>query len=49
VLAPEKQIEVYQRPEDGQFTERTIHGPGGRLASESVPAFTVELSNLFGS
>ncbi len=47
VLGPEKQIEVYRQPADGQFTERTVHGPGGKLSSVVLPGFTVDLSTLF--
>lgn len=47
VLGPEKQIEVHRRASAGQFTERTVHGPGGRLESTSVPGFAVELAALF--
>jgi Uma2 family endonuclease len=47
VLGPEKQIEAYRQPEDGQFTERTTHGPGGKLTSTEIPAFTVDLTLLF--
>jgi Uma2 family endonuclease len=47
VLGPEKQIEVYRQPADGQFNERTVHGPGGKLTSTEIPAFTVDLSTLF--
>jgi Uma2 family endonuclease len=31
VLGPEKKIEVYRQPKDGQFTEHSLHGPGGTL------------------
>lgn len=47
VLGPEKQIEVHRRPADDQFAERTVHGPGGRLISATVPEFSVELDALF--
>jgi Uma2 family endonuclease len=47
VLGPEKQIEVHRRPEDGKFAEQRLHGPGGRLVSEALPAFTVDLDALF--
>jgi Uma2 family endonuclease len=48
VLAPEKQIEVHRLPGEAQFRERTVHGPGGQLASRVLPDFQVELDGLFG-
>ncbi len=47
VLGPEKQIEVYRVPADGQFGEYALHGPGGKLASSIVPSFSVDLDSLF--
>ena len=47
VLGPEKQIEIYRQPADGQFAERTVHGPGGKLASGVLPGFTVDLHTVF--
>ncbi len=47
VLAPEKQIEVYRHPKDGQFTEQTVHGPGGTLASAALPGFSISLDAFF--
>ena len=47
VLAPEKQIEVYRQPKEGQFNEHSVHGPGGSLASETLPKFTLDLNALF--
>ena len=46
VLGREKQIEVHRQPDEGQFAERTLHGPGGRLTSTAIPSFTVDLSKL---
>src|SRR5687767_9997866 len=43
VLGPEKKIEVYRRPMDGQFTEQQVHGSGDRLRSASVPEFEIAL------
>ena len=48
VLGPEKQIEVYRQPRDGQFAEHTLHGPGGSLPSAALPEFTLSLDALFG-
>jgi Uma2 family endonuclease len=47
VLGPEKQIEVYRRPKDGQFSEHAIHGPVGALTSLALPEFTLSLDALF--
>ena len=47
VLGPEKKIEVYRQPKDGQFTEHTRHGPGGTLTSAALPEFTLFLDDLF--
>jgi Uma2 family endonuclease len=47
VLGPEKKIEVYRQPKDGQFTEHALHGPGGTLTSAAVPEFTIPLDALF--
>lgn len=47
VLAPEKQVQVFRGPADGNFTQESLHGPGGRVASEAVPEFTLELEALF--
>ena len=47
VLGPEKQIEVHRRPAGDHFSERTVHGPGGRLISATAPEFSVELDALF--
>ena len=47
VLGPEKQIEVYRQPKNGQFTEHATHGPGGTLASAALPEFTLALDTFF--
>ena len=47
VLAPEKQIEVHRQPAGGQFAERVVAGPGGRLVSVAVPSFAADLDALF--
>jgi Uma2 family endonuclease len=49
VLGREKQIEVHREPTEGEFAQRTLHGPGARLTSTVIPSFAVELSTLFGS
>jgi Uma2 family endonuclease len=47
VLGPEKKIEVYRQPKDGQFTEHALQGPGGALTSAALPEFTLSLDHLF--
>jgi Uma2 family endonuclease len=47
VLGPEKQIEVYRQPKDGQFAESTLYGPGGMLTSTALPEFTLSLDGFF--
>ena len=47
VLGPEKQIEVYRQSKDGQFTEHSLHGPGGTLTSTALPEFTLSLDAFF--
>jgi len=47
VLAPEKKIEIYREPAEGHFGDKQIIGPGGKLKSEAVPEFTVDLEKLF--
>jgi Uma2 family endonuclease len=47
ILGPEKQIEVYRQPKDGQFIEHALHGPGGTLTSASLPEFTLPLDAFF--
>jgi Uma2 family endonuclease len=46
VLGPEKKIEVYRQPKNGQFTEHSHHGPGGTLTSVALPEFTLSLDRL---
>jgi Uma2 family endonuclease len=47
VLGPEKQIEVYRQPKEGQFAEHAVHGPGGTLTSAALPQFTLTLDAFF--
>jgi len=47
LLGPEKQIEVYRQPKEGQFTQHALHGPGGTLSSAALPEFTLSLDALF--
>ena len=47
ILGPEKKIEFYGQPKDGRYTEHSLQGPGGTLASVAVPQFTLALDDLF--
>jgi Uma2 family endonuclease len=47
ILAPQKQVEVWRRREDGQFDEPKILGPAGSVSSVAVPGFTLNLEALF--
>jgi Uma2 family endonuclease len=47
ILGPEKTIEVYRQRKDGQFTEHTLHGPGGTLTSAALPGFSLSLDAFF--
>ena len=47
VLVPEKQIEIYREPQEGQFAEHIVHGPGGVLTSSALPEFSLLLEALF--
>jgi Uma2 family endonuclease len=49
VLGPEKKIEVYRQPKDGQFTEHAFHGPSDTLTSAALPEFTIPLDVLFAN
>ncbi len=47
VLGLEKQIEVHRQPCADEYAERIIHGPGGTLVSNALPAFHLDLGQLF--
>jgi len=47
VLGPEQHIEVHHQPRDGEYTDSTLHGPGGTTRSQVVPGFAVDLAGLF--
>jgi Uma2 family endonuclease len=47
VLGPEKQIEVYTEPKSSSFARKMAHGPGGKLASQAVPEFALDLEAFF--
>jgi Uma2 family endonuclease len=43
VLGPEKQIEVHRDLKDGQYMERSVHGPSGVFTSVILPQFALSL------
>ena len=45
----ERQIEVHRKPAGDEFTERSLHGPGGQFTSAAVPGITVKLDDLFAN
>jgi len=47
VLAPGKQIEAHRNPGVDRFADRTVHGPGGRLACVAAPEIVLDLNALF--
>jgi Uma2 family endonuclease len=47
VLGSQKQIETYREPANGEYLQRSIHGPGGLLQSSSVPGLNLSLDALF--
>ncbi len=47
MLAPGKQIEAHRIPGVERFTDRTVHGPGGRITCAAVPEITLDLDALF--
>lgn len=49
VLGPEKQIEVYRQPQDGRYTETSIHSAGEVATSVAVPNFTVDPAKLYAT
>lgn len=49
VLGQEKQIEVHRLPAGPSYSERSVHGPGGSLASNILPGFVLDLGSLFST
>ena len=47
VLGSERRVEVYRRPENGAYTEKSISEAGDKLVCESVPGVIVALDELF--
>ena len=47
VLAPERAVEVYRRPMDGLYQEKTMVAAGAALPCASVPGVAISLDELF--
>jgi Uma2 family endonuclease len=47
VLGPEKKIEVYRQPKDGQFAEQTSFGQGDTMICSALPGFKLSLDSFF--
>lgn len=47
VLGPERQVEVFRRPEDGRYAESVMLPTTATLASAALPGITVSLTDLF--
>lgn len=47
VLGPERQVEVYRRPEAGRYAESSVLPDDGILASSALPGISVRLPELF--
>jgi Uma2 family endonuclease len=47
VLATEKRVELYRRPENGRYQETQVFGAGETVECGSVPEVRIALSGLF--
>ena len=47
VLGNERRIEVYRRPEQGRYRERTVCGPAGVLECVALPGVRLRVADLF--
>jgi Uma2 family endonuclease len=47
VLARERQVEVYRRPEGGIYKDRQIVNKDGILQCGTMPSIRIRVSNLF--
>ena len=47
VLALERRIEVYRRPERGRYSEKRTFGSGETVRCTSLPVITVDVAALF--
>lgn len=49
VLAPEKQIEVYRQPANGEYADRQTVAEHGRLTCAPIPEWALEASAVFAN
>jgi Uma2 family endonuclease len=47
VLGPEKRVEVYRRPLNGRYLEKTVFGPSGSLRCQALSQLSIDLNQLF--
>jgi Uma2 family endonuclease len=47
VMAPEKQIETYRRPEAGAYLERVVHGAGDTVTSRALNGLRLSVDDVF--
>ena len=47
VLGRERQVEVYRRPENGRYLEKTLLGGGDTVECSSVPGLQIPVAELF--
>ena len=47
VLAPQRRVEVFHRPENGRYQEMRLLGPDDPLQSASVPSVRLRVADLF--
>ena len=47
VLGMQRQVEVYRRPENGQYQEKTIFGADDVIACSSLPGVSIRVLDLF--
>lgn len=49
VLGPERQVEIFHRPDAGRYAESSVLSDGGILASFALPGISLPLPELFRS
>ena len=47
ILVPQKQVEIYRQPLNGEFSSLSVAGPGGQVSSVVLPELQLQLSPLF--
>jgi len=47
VLAPQRQVEVYRRPENGRYQEALLFGSNDTLECSTLPGVKMQLAELF--